>query len=70
MKKKLTAAIVIAVLFCVLLAVYLFVVVPLTKADDTPAETTAADLVPGEVEGARGRIQMFDQVTSDKVQSL
>lgn len=70
MKKKLTAAIAIAVLFCVLLAVYLFVVVPMMNAEDEPEETTAVSLVPGEVEGVRGRIQMFDQVTSDKVQSL
>ena len=68
MKKKLTAAIAIAVLFCVLLAVYLFVVVPMMNAEDEPEETTAVSLVPGEVEGVRGRIQMFDQVTSDKVQ--
>ena len=70
MKKKLTATIAIAVLFCVLLAVYLFVVVPMMNAEDEPEETTAVSLVPGEVEGVRGRIQMFDQVTSDKVQSL
>ena len=65
MKKKLTAAAVIAVLFVVLLLVYRLVVVPMMNA-----ETTAVSLVPGEVEGVRGRIQMFDQVTSDKVQSL
>ena len=70
MKKKLTAAIAVAVLFCVLLAVYLLVVVPMMNADDEPEETTAVSLVPGEVEGVRGRIQMFDQITSDKVQSL
>ena len=51
MKKKLTAAIAIAVLFCVLLAVYLFVVVPMMNAEDEPEETTAVSLVPGEVEG-------------------
>lgn len=70
MKKKLTAAAVIAVLFVVLLLVYRLVVVPMMNAADEPEETTAVSLVPGEVEGVRGRIQMFDQVTSDKVQSL
>lgn len=70
MKKKLTAAAVIAVLFVALLAAYLLVLRPMLSADDTPAETTAASLVPGEVAGVLGRVQMFDQVTSDKVQSL
>ncbi len=70
MKKKLTAAVVCAVLFVALLLCYLFVVVPMIKDDGKPEETTAVSLVPGEVEGVRGRVQMFDQITSDKVQSL
>lgn len=70
MKKKLTAAIVCAVLFVILLLCYRFVIIPMTESSGDAEETTAVSLVPGEVEGVRGRVQMFDQITSDNVQSL
>ena len=68
MKKRLIS-ILVCVFLC-LLALVGYLVLQNLPQDGSKAETTAAQLVAGEVEGVNGRIQMFPHVTKDNVKSL
>lgn len=68
MKKQLTVLIICGVLCLAALVGY--ILLQTLPQSDGAGETTAAELVAGEVVGAGGRIQMFPQVKKDNVESL
>ena len=69
MRTRLIVTCVLLVLCLILGVVYALFILPEPETPDATAEVTA-ELLPGEVEGAMGRIQMFDYVKSDDVDSL
>lgn len=70
MKNRKTLIFVFSGVFVLLICAYFFAVVPLTRVE-APEETTAeTSLAPGEVSGYGGRVQMFDQITSEYVKTL
>ncbi len=69
MRNRLIFTCVLLVLCIVLGVVYAVVILPEPENPDETAATTA-ELLPGEVEGTMGRIQMFDYVKSEDVDSL
>lgn len=69
MKNRVVLSCVFLALFVVLALVYALVILP--EGEDEPAVTTAGeDLLDGEVEGAAGRVQMFDYVSTSEVSEL
>lgn len=70
MKNRKTLIFVFLGMFALLLCAYFFAVVPLTKTPEPGETTPETTLVPGEVAGHGGRVQMFDQITSEYVKTL
>ena len=69
MKKRIVLTCVCLALFVVLALTYALVILP--EPDTDTAETTETDaLIAGEVAGTNGRVQMFDYIKSDDVESL
>ncbi len=68
MRKRLVLTCVILALCVVLAIVYALVILPEPEAPESTEETTT--LLAGEVEGANGRVQMFDHVQLKDVESL
>lgn len=69
MKKRIVLTCVCLALFVVLALVYALVILP--EPDSGTAVTTETEaLIAGEVAGANGRVQMFDYIKSDDVESL
>lgn len=69
--RKRIVAICVCLALCVAAAlIYALVLLPRQNAANQPAETTATSLVAGEVAGANGRVQMFDYISSDNLESL
>lgn len=69
MRKRIVLTCILLALAVALALVYALVILPEPTNPDETAETTAA-LLPGEVAGTNGRVQMFDYIKSDDVDTL
>ena len=69
MKKRIVLTCICLALAVILALVYALWILP-DPTGDAETTTTAKDLIAGEVEGFNGRVQMFDYIKMDQVESL
>lgn len=69
MRKRIVLTCVLLALAAILALVYALVILPEPANPDETAATTA-ELLPGEVAGTNGRVQMFDHISSEQVDTL
>lgn len=70
MRKQKKLIVILAILFCVLLAAYFAVVVPIVNREDPPETTEPIETTDGEVVGAEDRILMFEQITRENIKQI